>query len=494
MKQQAYNPFLPAGVCIPDGEPHVFGDRVYLFGSHDQEGGDSFCLLDYEVWSAPVNDLSDWSCRGVSYSSRQDPRCSETMSYMYAPDCVRGNDGRYYLYYCLAGWRGVGGYSNPISVAVCDTPDGNYHFYGTVRNPDGTPFTRYICFDPAVINDNGTIRLYFGTNYSWFENMPLNVMKERAIRKMSGRTKEEIRAVPEGIMGAYHAVLLDDMVTLKSLPRRIDTCIAGKDYPAHSFFEGASIRKIGDRYCFIWSSIKNDELCYALSNYPDGNFVYGGTIVSAGDTGLNGRKAKDRLNHTGTTHGSIECINGTWYVFYHRLTHGSDYSRQACAEKITILADGSIPQVEVTSCGLNGRPLQAEGTYPAWIACNITNGRMPHTSNGKVKKPMPKVTHNGEERYITDIRNRTLIGFKYFVFEKECTLRLVYRSEEDGEMEICVREDGPAAAILPIEKGTSWHSSETVLQGIRGTHPLYFRYQGNGSVDLLEFTLTLESN
>ena len=40
--KQAYNPFLPAWEYIPDGEPHVFGDRVYLFGSHDKEAGETF--------------------------------------------------------------------------------------------------------------------------------------------------------------------------------------------------------------------------------------------------------------------------------------------------------------------------------------------------------------------------------------------------------------------------------------------------------------------
>ena len=127
MKKEAVNPFLPEDVYIADGEPHVFGDRVYLFGSHDKENGDTFCMLDYEFWSAPLNDLSDWSSKGVNYSARQDPLYSETMRYMYAPDCVRGNDGRYYLYYCMAGFKGQGAYSNPISIAVCDTPDGKYN-------------------------------------------------------------------------------------------------------------------------------------------------------------------------------------------------------------------------------------------------------------------------------------------------------------------------------------------------------------------------------
>ncbi len=72
MKGQAYNPFLPLDVYIPDGEPHIFGDRIYLFGSHDKEGGDTFCELDYEFFSAPLNDLSDWSSKGINYSAKQD--------------------------------------------------------------------------------------------------------------------------------------------------------------------------------------------------------------------------------------------------------------------------------------------------------------------------------------------------------------------------------------------------------------------------------------
>ena len=52
MKKQVYNPFLPIYECVPDGEPHVFGDRVYLYGSHDKEGGETFCMLDYTTYSA----------------------------------------------------------------------------------------------------------------------------------------------------------------------------------------------------------------------------------------------------------------------------------------------------------------------------------------------------------------------------------------------------------------------------------------------------------
>ena len=32
--KQVYNPYLPLWEYVPDGEPHVFGDRVYLYGGH----------------------------------------------------------------------------------------------------------------------------------------------------------------------------------------------------------------------------------------------------------------------------------------------------------------------------------------------------------------------------------------------------------------------------------------------------------------------------
>lgn len=36
---QVFNPYLPLYEYVPDGEPHVFGDRVYIYGSHDEAGG-----------------------------------------------------------------------------------------------------------------------------------------------------------------------------------------------------------------------------------------------------------------------------------------------------------------------------------------------------------------------------------------------------------------------------------------------------------------------
>ena len=115
MKKQAFNPYLPSWEYIPDGEPYVFGDRVYVYGSHDYFNGYVFCMGDYVCWSAPVDDLGNWRYEGVIYPKTADPLNPEGKMCLYAPDVTVGPDGRYYLYYVLDK-------VSVVSVAVCDTP------------------------------------------------------------------------------------------------------------------------------------------------------------------------------------------------------------------------------------------------------------------------------------------------------------------------------------------------------------------------------------
>lgn len=533
-KNQIYNPFLPLYEYIPDGEPHVFGDRVYHYGSHDKEGGDTFCMLDYVCYSAPVDDLTDWRYEGVIYQAKQDPRYPAPQ-YMYAPDVVQGNDGRFYLYYCMGGDYGQEGYQGPVSVAVCDTPAGQYEYLGVVKNPDGSPMLKYICFDPAVLNDDGTIRLYYGTQYDYEErdDFLTNDFYLQDEIEMFGRSREEIFSYPDSIMGPVMAVLSDDMLTVKEAAKHIiPYWVKGTSFEAHPFFEGSSMRKVGKKYYFIYSSWQNHELCYATSDQPDRDFVFGGTIISNGDIGYRGRDTQHKLNMTGTTHGSIIEINGQWYVFYHRLTHKSDYSRQACAEKIRILEDGSIPQAEMTSCGLNDGPLSAEGTYPAVIACNLTNGHMPHGSNSVFQISFPNVTHKGQERFIAEIEDHTLIGYKYFECRSVKQFGITYRMETeknrvifDGRYRTDIRsqddenfantyaekdtltdivkprqstENAPQFGIcidtaeneigtlLLDEKAEDWKKVTVQIEIPDGVHALYLVYKGQAKVQLIE--------
>lgn len=543
-KKQAFNPFLPLNEYIPDGEPHIFGDRVYHYGSHDKEGGYTFCMQDYVTYSAPVDDLTDWRFEGVIYKANQDPDYPEK-KYMYAPDVVKGNDGKYYLYYCMSGDYGQGGYTGTIHVAVCDTPSGQFEYLGEVKYKDNTPMHQYVCFDPAVLNDNGTIRLYYGTQYNFeeqedFYDNPKYIEDEM---DMFGRTKEEILSYidspesypggsgPDSIMGAVMTVLEDDMLTVREKPRHIIPYrVKGTSFEKHPFFEAASMRKVNDKYYFIYSSFQNHELCYATSDYPDREFTFGGTIVSNGDIGFNGLEEKEKHNMTGTTHGSIIEINGQWYVFYHRLTHKSDYSRQACAEKIYINEDGSIEQVEITSCGLNRGALEATGhEYPSVIACIITNGHMPHGCNSIFKTEFPNVTNIGDDRFIAEIEDGTLIGYKYFdcrnVKKIEVTTRVetdrnkvryegplrvdtrsnsaepinnnydrehFYGDVSSGKISLEVRlsKDGPSVGEIILNDDDKWNTACAEVAVHDGIHALYFVYHGAEKIQLKSFRFT----
>ena len=482
MKKQAYNPFLPPDVCIPDGEPHIFGDRVYLYGSHDFEGGRTFCMGDYTVYSAPVDDLADWRCEGVIYRAQQDPDYNER-PYMYAPDVVKGNDGKYYLYYCMSGDFGIGGYFGPISAAVCDEPAGKYEYLGFIRYPDGTPMKKYVCFDPCAFNDNGTILIYYGTQYQDEANEILAADEEKMqeVMKRYNKSREEILATEDNVNGPAVVELEDDMLTVKGEPHHI--IHYGVNFGGHEFFEASSMRKVGDKYYFVYSSQKNHELCYAVSDKPDRDFTFGGTLVSNGDVGVNGVTDDTRMNMTGTTHGSIIEINGQWYVFYHRLTHKSDYSRQACAERIEVAPDGSIKQVEMTSCGLNGGPLNGTGSYPAVIACNITNGNMPHGSNKIYTESFPNVTHSGDERYIAEIGNNTLIGYKYFRFSGGQGMSLTVRGCA-GKYVVSTETEGSVIGEIDVPANDSWQEVTAELNIPHGVYPIYLRFCGEGLSEL----------
>lgn len=471
MKKQAFNPILPGWEYIPDGEPHVFGDRVYLYGSHDRFGGDDYCQNNYVCWSAPADDLSDWEFHGEIFNVTDDPLNKEGKHCGYAPDCCRGPDGRYYLYYALNNHLAM-------SVAVCDTPSGKFEFLGHMKTADGriwgTEAGDAYVFDPGVlVDDDGRVHLYMGFS-------PTDGMKgcdlEVYLRRWDTR-------------GAFHIELCDDMVTMKTDPALlIPGCEASKGtgFEGHAFFEAPSMRKLFGKYYFIYSSEHFQELCYAVSDTPNGPFEYRGRLVSNGDIGIDGRT--DPINHIGNNHGSLCEIDGKYYIFYHRHTNNTPYSRQACAEDIAADGKGEFIQSEITSCGLNEGPLKAEGAYSAGIACNLyaLTGDAPYITQ------KDKDGSEDDTLYITRIKDSAVIGFKYFDFKGNEQISVSVRSSDEGHFDLYTDLKGIPFGKIKIKDSDSAYIAKADGKPESGVHPLYLSYCGKGEAELESIIITNE--
>lgn len=481
MRGQAFNPYLPSWEYIPDGEPRVFENRLYIYGSHDQFNGADFCLNDYVCWSAPLDDLSDWKYEGVIYRKEQDIRNTDGKMRMCAPDCVRGVDGRYYLYYQLHALQST-------SVAVADSPTGPFAFYGYVQHPDGTPWGEKrgdsFAFDPGVlVDDDGKVYLYIGFSTKGMF---------KTVLKLRGNRVEESVCLE----------LEPDMKTVKGGEYPIvpgPSKAKGTEYEGHSFFEASSIRKANGKYYYVYSSILSHELCYAVSNFPNKEFHYGGTLVSIADIGYKGNTTPQ--NYTGNTHGGMVEINGQWYIFYHRQTNKIKCSRQACAEKLTILPDGSIPQVETTSCGLNAGPLRSEGKYEARIACNLSGKKgtlFSDTARKKDKKNLyPYFTQSGRDRqengdqYIANLCDGAWCGFKHFLFTgTENQITVTVRGQCDGCLKVYTNRSKAPVSQITIHQSITWEAYTAPISTCAETAALYFVFEGSGGLDFWTFEIT----
>lgn len=460
--KQAFNPYLPSWEYIPDGEPYVFGDRVYVYGSHDRFGGQTFCLNDYVCWSAPVNDLKNWRYEGVIYRKTDDPLNPDGHMCLYAPDVTQGPDGRYYLYYVLDK-------VDIVSVAVCDTPAGKYEYLGNVHYADGTLLGKKEGdepqFDPGVLTEGDETYLFTG---------------------FCGHGDKKRH-------GAMLSVLDKDMLTVKS---RHDFVAPGAQYAegtsfeGHAFFEAPSIRKRNGKYYFIYSSQVMHELCYATADDPKGPYTYGGVIISNSDVGIDSYKeASLPMAYGANNHGSIEQIGDDWYIFYHRHTNGNWYSRQECAEKICFAEDGSIPQVQLTSCGFNGGPLSDIGEYPAYIACNLFTEK----HDLYVGDPAaPRIIQDGSDgqtmpSYLANIGDGATAGFKFFECSGVKGLRIKTRGYLNGSFEIRTKWDGEALGSIKVEGVNIWTAFETDVQIPDGVNGLYLTFRGHGSGCLKSF-------
>ncbi len=383
----AQNPILPSWEYIPDGEPRVFGDRVYLYGSHDKAGSERYCDHIYKVWSAPLSNLAEWRMESESFRTRPTEHGPASVGWsqneLYAPDVVK-NHGKYWLYAYIVG--------APAAVAVSDTPGGPFTTVSKINAPPGSPnefggWGQYI--DPGVlVDDDGRVYIYWG-------------YKSSHMAELNAATMVDV------LPGTYQADII---------PRE----------EPFVFFEACSPRKIGDTYYLIYA--KGHRLVYTTSKSPRGPFAYGGIIVqNAGDM------------PGGNIHGSICEINGQWYVFYHRHTNKTGFSRRACVERIAIEPDGSIREVEQTSLGF----ATSLDPYRMWNADIICVQR-----GGNYVTELDEQTHP-----VMSNKHGSVAGYKYFDFgapEQGRTVPLTLelkRNQGVGAVEIWLDEVGTGKRI-----------------------------------------------
>lgn len=411
------NPFLPLWEYIPDGEPRVFGDRVYIYGSHDRAGCDKFCDFKLKVWSAPIDNLNSWQCHGDSFRTKDGERPADTpwtRNECYAPDVIE-NKGKYYLYSYIVGAKGA--------IGVSDKPEGPFKLLSQYKYDDSIKVGDDGIFNDAgvLVDDDGRVYVYYGFEHSNMNELDPNDMCTVLPNSHLNPVIDDREEVPE--------------------ERR--------------FFEASSPRKINGKYYLIYSPGRGSRLAYAISDSPRGPFEYKGYIV---DNGVD--------YHGGNNHGSVMNIGGQWYVFYHRMTNNTIMSRRACVEKITILEDGTIPPVEMTSLGFEDG---LDPYYPtkAEICCVLKGSA--YVSEKSIF-----------DRVVGEIKNGDIIGYKYFDFGDDFTgdsLTFAMKVRGMGvrsKVKILIDSYDNGPQIGEIEIGPDSGTYRTKVKNITGRHALYF--------------------
>ena len=540
LASMAQNPYLPLWEHLPDGEPRVFEDpdhpgkyRAYIIGSHDTHYTE-YCGNDIRMWSAPVEDLSKWEDEGPIFSYFIDGHWDT----MFAPDLVEVNDREtgkrtYYLYPHSRGWRRV-----PM-VCKSDRPDGPFTPINLTADGRACVEGSLIDFDPSVFVENIDNKkdkdykkgfrayVFYGFQHSTACELDQNTM-------YSQRPGTEL--IDPFIPASSHDGRLLDK------PGSVYKALADKQNPLDfNFFEASSIRQVGNKYVMVFSGYSgkeyglgntNSALRYAYGDSPLGPWKSGGVLVDSRGVVLNEDGSHlTTTNAAHNTHGSIQEINGQWYVFYHRPPRGFGYARQPMVAPVKItwdkkkVADGGTVKItaydpfsannewtakasdgneytgaEVTSEGFQIFGLPPYKYYSAGIACYMTGNDWMRDNHDVWNNSMN----------LMGITNKGVIGFKYFGFGgltadskgvkafdgikqgDGATLNLNLSSQGHGAFKIHVMLDGPYAnstwngkEIAVIDVPADAPKSPKVytvkvpqVEGLSGKHAIYLVAEG----------------
>jgi oligosaccharide reducing-end xylanase len=280
-----------------DPTAHVFGDRVYLYPSHDIISPVAperrwFAMADYHVFSS--TDLTDWTDHGVILDQKQVPWANHEGYAMWAPDCVE-HHGRYYLFFPsgLSSERGFG-----IGIATAPSPIGPF-------TPAAKPLDGVRGIDPCMLQTSR------GESYLFWA----------------------------GNGGITVARMNDDYQSLAEAPKTITGLPEG-------FKEGPFVFERNGLFylTFPWVRQKNgtETLAYAMSKSPEGPYTFKGIIMD------------EWPDKCWTNHHSIVQYRGQWYLFYHHNDYSPSFDkcRSVRIDSLNFRPDGTIVKVEPTLRGV----------------------------------------------------------------------------------------------------------------------------------------------
>jgi hypothetical protein len=535
----AQNPYLPLWEHLPDGEPRVFEDpdqpgkyRAYIIGSHDVTYT-AYCGPDIRMWSAPVENLSQWRDEGPIFTWFVNGQWDT----MFAPDLVETVDkatGKktYWLYPHSRGWQRV-----PM---VCKGDRPNGPFTPVNLTDDGTKCLpgSLIDFDPSVFIETITNKkdkdfakgyrayVFYGFQHSTACELDQNTMYSK---------REGTELIDPFIPASSH-----DGRLLDKEGSEYKALYKGQNPLDFNFFEASSIRQVGNKYVMVFSGYSgkeyglgntNSALRYAYGDSPLGPWRAGGVLVDSRGVVLNEDGSKlITTNAAHNTHGSLQEINGQWYVFYHRPPRGFGNARQAMVApvkitwdkkpvakggKVTITgydpyakdnqwvaaaSDGNTyTGAEVTSEGFQIFGLPPYKYYSAGYACFMYG---PNSNNWM--QDNHDVWNNSMD--LAGIQNGGIIGFKYFGFGglaqdmkgvkafagiqkgDEAKLNLNLTSNGKGAFKIHVKLDDPwkgeevgvvnVSAKFPKGKALIYSVAVPALEGLTGKHAIYLVVEG----------------
>lgn len=442
----AQNPYLPLWEHLPDGEPRVFEDpdnpgkyRAYIIGSHDVTHT-AYCGPDIRMWSAPVEDLSQWRDEGAIFTYYVDGKWDT----MFAPDLVEVKDkvtGKktYYLYPHSRGWRRV-----PM-VCKGDRPNGPFTPVNLTADGRQCVEGSMIDFDPSVFVEPVTNKKdpdykkgYRAYVFYGFQHSTAAELDQDNMFSVRPGTQIHDYFIPAS---ARYGEVRDPKGT------EYPALYKGQNPGEFNFFEASSIRQIGNKYVMVFSGYSgpdyglgstNSALRYAYGDSPLGPWRSGGVLVDSRGVVLNEDGSKlITSNFAHNTHGSLQEINGQWYVFYHRPPRGFGNARQAMVapvkiewDKKSVAKGGQVRIVaydpytknnewtakasngdhytgaEVTSEGFQIFGLDPYNYYSAGIACYV--------NDNNAMQDQRDVWNNSMD--LAGLKNGAIVGFKYFGF------------------------------------------------------------------------------